>query len=208
MKKSTLKELQEQLVSCEQLLKQIEDDIDHGDDDKITLIKGTKRLKVTYLELQQYSLEERYEFIHDMLNNSQISKEGELFQALLILNVFGFFDISRALRKGLVKSYICLGFKEEIISIKSQIAQREINSIGGKNRTSRHKNQALKIASDTWEVIPGASASSLSIKIHTHLNKFFTDVPEAGAIETWLSSSEDNPRITPKLKKYNLVIKD
>jgi len=204
----TLKQLEEKLSELEKHLKEHENSMDFNDEDvKTTYIKNGERIRVSHNQLQQYSLEERYEFAHDMIKNSQFNTMPDDFKGIMALDILGF----RVEAFALWKKINILEAKElhECMTtpLKIQIERKRINSIGGKNRTNRHKATALSIAVATWNNTPGASSSSLAAKIYAYLSQKFTDAPEAGTIKTWLQKCEANPKVSPKTKNYDLVIK-
>lgn len=206
-KKLTLAQLEQKLLEAEALLKEHDELMDFRDDDaKTPFVKNGERIRVSYNELQQYSLEERYEFAIDMINNSDFKIMSDDFKGVIALNILGFRSEAHASYKNIINMGVRNEFQFKIIELKSQINQRRINSAGGKKKTSRHKEYALKIAMDTWCEVPGASVPSLATKIFMHLNKKFTDVPEASTVESWLKKCDANPKVTPKVRNYELVI--
>lgn len=207
MKKLTLKQLQEKLNDYESLLNEYTESLKARKDYAgVTLVENGEKIIVPYDILQEIPLGERYEFVVKLINNSDHAHMDDNFKAVTVLQVLGFQGLAHSVWMSTLLADLISEYKDDIESLKSQIKQKEINSTGGKNRTSRHKKLALKIAANTWKEIPGASVPSLSTKIFIYLNGKFTDVPEVGTINSWLNKSNDNPKVTPKIRDYNLVV--
>ncbi|GKW32807.1 hypothetical protein PEC730217_15870 [Pectobacterium carotovorum subsp. carotovorum] len=70
---------------------------------------------------------------------------------------------------------------------------REEKSKGGKGKTSRHKESALKIAADTWATYPNASIPGMRDELYAHFRAKWNDCPSSSTIQDWLKVSGLNP---------------
>ncbi|MCX8959449.1 hypothetical protein [Erwinia psidii] len=211
MKKKTIKQLEDDLKYYEEFIKKCGDVIDI-EQYTISSFSSTSKKSLSYEDIQGMALEKRYEICMKLISDSDFSsgsdKESEnIHKAIMILYGMGFRELSATVNKIAVDYFVSKSYSEKIAGIKHQIKQRKINSKGGKARTSIHKDGALKIAADTWAEFPGASMESLSRKIYEYLNGKYRGIPEPGTIKTWLKNSGLNPEHSPKIKNYDLVVK-
>lgn len=210
-KKVTLKQLEERLVYLQSFIKDCVGSI-NTDDYHMAFFSKSKGKQISYEEIQEFSIEERYSMAVSLINDKDFfnGREGSgenIHKAGRVLYMLGFRELAADVNKLAANYYVSKGYQDEIEEIKHQIKQKKINSKGGKGRTSCHKDAALKIAADTWETTPGASMASLSVKIHAHINKKYRGIPEPDTIKEWLSKSGMNPNVTPKTKDYEIVVK-
>ncbi|HAT3724588.1 hypothetical protein [Citrobacter amalonaticus] len=209
MKKRTLEQLEDDLFYYESFLKEYMSVIEGHGKPEFTMSFGKhgERKLISYEEMQSYALDERYELAKKIQTDAFWCDEDDTIKAIRVLYVLGFRDLAFAVHKVSAEHAINKDFSDKINEIKRQVSLKKVNSKGGKNRTSRHKNTALQIASATWGKVPRASMESLSRKIYEHLSKKYRDTPEPGTIKTWLRASGLNPDQLPKIKDYELVIK-
>lgn len=208
-KKRTIKQLEEDLAYYKSFIDKC---VDACDENNYSMAFSMKdKPSVTYEDIQELPLEERYEWANELINDKVFfdgrdGKGENIHKAKRVLYLLGFRELAAAVSKMSIDYSVSKQYQPKIESIQAQIKQKKITSKGGKNRTSHYKDIALKIAGDTWMCTPGASMETLAKKIHDHLNKKRTDIPEPSTIKTWLKKSGLNPNISPKVQKYELVI--
>lgn len=208
-KKRTFKQLEGDLAYFKSFIEQCVDTCNEKNYSMSFSMKG--KSSVTYEDIQELPLEERYEWANKLINDKTFFDgrlgEGEnIHKAIRVLYLLGFRELAGAVHKMSIDYSVSKHYQPKIESIQAQIKHKKMTSKGGVNRTSHYKDIALKIASDTWESTPGASMETLARKIYEYLNKKHTDVPESSTIKTWLKKSELNPKVLPKVQRYNLVI--
>lgn len=79
-------------------------------------------------------------------------------------------------------------------------------SKAGKGNTNKHKESALKIAKETWDLYPNASQEGMADELYRYFRDKRRDNPTSGAIKTWLSESGLNPKGVKKNRDFTLVI--
>lgn len=169
-----------------------------------TLLSDSDDRVISYNDINKMSLGEKVDFCLNLHNGT---KKDNINIAVITLYVLGFSDLAHSVNEMAAKYSTSKALTETIVNLKNQINQRKLNGEGGKKRTSKHKDEALKIASDTWKLVPGASMPSLARKIHEHLSGKYRGLPEPGTIQTWLKESGLNPNFNPKTKDYDLLVK-
>lgn len=211
MKKKTIKQLEEELKCFDVFVETCSEWLE-PDNYRMKYYSREIGEDISCEDVLSMPLDKRYEIASELANNNSFEEvsihgHGDAYKATRILYILGFKDLALFVNKRMIEYIISEQFRDKAENIKHQIKQKQINSKGGKGRTSKHKDEALKIASDTWTVIPNASMESLSRKIHEYLNKKYRGLPEPGTMKTWLKESGLNPEQSPKTKDYDLVIK-
>lgn len=164
--------------------------------------------RVSYENIQELSLDERYKLALKVSKDVDDYRDVHIMRAIKVLYVMGFKDLSKEIAVRNIDYVLSKFYKPKIEHIKSEIKRKEITSKGGKGRTNKHKDEALKIAVDTWTIVKNASRSSLSFKIYNYLNKKYKGIPVPGTIEGWLKNSNIDPKVVPNTNDYELIIKD
>lgn len=201
----TMKQLQDDLNYIESFIKQCVSHIPNGHDYSCSFNLNGK--DVTYEDIQNLSLDDKYKMAVDFYNTTdEYFKNDEIGKAIRILYILGFRDLSRVVNVLSVDYAITKYYQPKIEDIKSKINHKKITGKGGKERTNKHKDEALKIASDTWAAVKNASRSSLSVKIHSYLDKKYRGIPTPRTIEGWLKKSGIDPKVVPSTNDYELVI--
>lgn len=131
-----------------------------------------------------------------------------IMKAKLILESAGCDYISSELNVIIDKMTINLLLTNPINVIKKKEIISEDRRKAGKGNISPHKNTAIKIAKDTWDKYPNASQGGMADELFHYFREKRNDNPASGAIKSWLSESGLNPNITPKNRKFKLVIKE
>ncbi|MFN3071930.1 hypothetical protein ACKWMY_28010 [Serratia sp. J2] len=207
-KKRTLKQLEGDLEYYKSFIDKCVDSCNENNYSMAFSMKD--KPSVTYEDIQKLPLEERYEWANGLINDKEFfdgREENEnIHKAIRVLYLLGFRNLAGAVHKMSVDYSVSKHYQPKIESIQAQIKHKKMTSKGGVNRTSHYKDIALKIAGDTWMHTPGASMETLAKKIHDHLSKKRTDIPEPSTIKTWLKKSGLNPNVSPKIQKYELVI--
>ena len=211
MKNKTLKQLEDDLEYIESFIEKCNNLVD-VENFSMAFRSNESKEFMSFEDIQAIPLNTRYGMCLKYVNDSDFfngkHKESEdIHKAIRVLYIMGFRDLSAAVHKMAISSSVLKCYEEELADIKHQIKQKKITSKGGKGRTSRHKDTALKIAADTWGNVPNASMESLSVKIYEYLNQKYRDVPVPGTIKVWLKESGLNPNQSPKVKDYEVVVK-
>ncbi|HGF8969335.1 TPA: hypothetical protein ACJCXU_000768 [Yersinia enterocolitica] len=129
-----------------------------------------------------------------------------IIKANIILKSAGCNYISSELDVIIDKMTINLLLTNPINAIKKKEIISEDRRKAGKGNISPHKNTAIKIAKDTWDKYPNASQGGMVDELFHYFREKRNDNPASGAIKSWLSESGLNPNITPKNRKFKLVI--
>jgi hypothetical protein len=211
MKKRTVKQLEDELKYYKSFIDKCSSSV--GDGENYTMCFSSKEGgSLSYDDIQKIDLDKRYSIATKLLDDDGFFKEGDgvgknIHKATRVLYILGFRELAATVNKISVEYFLSNEYQDKITSITHQIEHKKLSSKGGKGRVSRHKEAALKIAADTWELVPGASMSTLARKIYEHLNEKYRGLPEPSTIEKWLSDSGLNPKFTPKTKDYKIVVK-
>lgn len=211
MKNKTLKQLEDDLEYIESFIEKCNNLVD-VENFSMAFRSNESKGFMSFEDIQAIPLNTRYAMCLKCVNDSDFfngkHKEYEdIHKAIRALYIMGFRELSATVHKMAISSSILKCYEEELADIKHQIKQKKITSKGGKGRTSRHKDTALKIAADTWGNVPNASMESLSVKIYEYLNQKYRGVPVPGTIKVWLKESGLNPNQSPKVKDYEVVVK-
>ncbi|ETO44877.1 hypothetical protein [Morganella sp. EGD-HP17] len=205
-KSKSLKQLQSDLNYIESFIEQCVASIPNNNDYTCAFTKSDGEV-ATYEDIQNLSLDDRYKMAIDFYHtNDECFKDNDIAKAIRVLYILGFRELSRAIHVLNVDYSITKYYQPKIEDIKSKIKHKKITGKGGKGRTNTHKDEVLKIASNTWDSIKNASRSSLSVKIHSYLDKKYRGIPTPRTIEEWLKKSGLDPKVVPSTNDYELII--
>ncbi|ULR31766.1 hypothetical protein MJO48_03375 [Dickeya fangzhongdai] len=127
---------------------------------------------------------------------------AERFSAMLMLQYKGLIDPAKIIADGIMEDHLRKKYYPRFLNkIERDAYQKKLQENAKKPR-NRHHDEAIQIASLTWEKFPGASKGSMCKKLH----KYFNGQVSVDTLDIWIRKAGIQPPRPAKNEGFSLVI--
>ncbi|MFJ5408108.1 hypothetical protein [Pectobacterium punjabense] len=127
---------------------------------------------------------------------------AERFNAMLMLQYKGFIEPARIIADGVMEDYLRQKYYPRFFNKIERDAYRKKLQENAKKPRNPHHDEAIQIASLTWEKFPGASKGAMCKKLHKH----FKSRVSVDTLDIWIRKAGIQPPRPEKNTGFFLVI--